>query len=125
MRRRAIAAAGRGADKPGEAERCGAIPGGEPAGAPDPELDASEPGEPRGGQDRGDEEVQAQPEDVVRRVDAQQLLEDAERRVPGDVEGEEPGRADLAVAAKPDECSGERQVPEQLVEERRVEAYYV
>ncbi len=39
----------------------------------------------------GEEEVEAQPEDVVGGVDAQQLLDDAKRGVAGDVEREQPG----------------------------------
>ena len=53
-------------------------------------------------------------------VGAQQLFEDAEAGVAGDVEREQPGRADLAAAPEPDQRGGEREVPDQLVEERRV-----
>ena len=37
----------------------------------------------------GDVEVEAQSEEVLGRVDPQRLLEDAERRVPGDVQREQ------------------------------------
>ena len=55
------------------------------------------------------------------RIDPQRLLEDPKGRVAGDVEGEEARRADPAVVAEPDQEGGERQVPDQLVEEGRVE----
>jgi len=58
---------------------------------------------------------------VVGGVDPQALLEDAEGRVAGDVEGEEAGRLDLAVVAEPDQEGGQRQVPDDLVEEGRLE----
>ena len=63
----------------------------------DAALGAHEPRQPGDGEHGGDEEVQAQAEDVLGRVDAQQLLEDPEGRVARDVEREEPRRADGAV----------------------------
>ena len=80
----------------------------------------NEPHQAAGAEDRGDEKVQPQAEDVMSGVDAQEFLEDAKPRVAGDVEGEQPGRADLASAAQPDEGAGEREVPDQLVEKRRL-----
>jgi len=84
-------------------------------------LGAHEPRQPGDGERRGDEEVQAQPEDVLGRVDAQQFLEDPEGRVARDVEREEPRRADGARASQPHEERGQRQVPDDLVEEGGVE----
>src|SRR5262249_1425747 len=60
-------------------------------------------------------------EEVLGRVDPQRLLEDPERRVPGDVQREQAGRPDRAVVAQPDEEGHEREVEDQLVQERRVE----
>jgi hypothetical protein len=54
-------------------------------------------------------------------VDPDRLLEDAEGRVAGDVEGEEAGRADASVMPEPDEEGRQRKVPDQLVQESRVE----
>ena len=66
--------------------------------------------------------VQAQAEILVRRVDAQRLLEEARRsRVPGDVERKEAGRLDLEAAVDEEEEADAEQVPERLVEEERVE----
>jgi hypothetical protein len=55
------------------------------------------------------------------RVDAKQLVDDAEGAVAGDVQREQARGADGSVAVDPDERRGEGEVPEQLVEERRVE----
>ncbi len=84
-------------------------------------LTGDEPCGAGGSEDAGDIEVEPQAEDVLGRVDPQGLLEDAERRIAGHVEREEARRADPPVVAEPDEEGGERQVPDQLVEERRVE----
>src|SRR3954468_11228160 len=69
----------------------------------------------------GDEEVQAQAEDVLGRIDPQQLLEDAEGRVAGHVEREEPGCADGAAPSQPHQEGRQGQVPDDLVEEGGVE----
>ena len=71
-------------------------------------------------QNGGDIEVQAQPEQVLGRVDAQELLEDAKGRVAGDVEGEQPpgGSGDGARARR---APRPGEVPDQLVEEGRLE----
>jgi len=58
---------------------------------------------------------------VVGGVDAQELLADATERVAGHVEREEAARADTPLPPEPDERSGEREVPAQLVEKGRVE----
>jgi hypothetical protein len=55
------------------------------------------------------------------RVDAEQLVDDAEGAVAGDVEREQAGCADAAVAVESHERGGKREVPEQFVEERGVE----
>src|ERR1019366_7320241 len=60
-------------------------------------------------------------EEVVRRIDPQRLLEDPKRAVAGDVEREEPGNLDLARPSKPDQRSGEHEVPDDLVEEGGLE----
>src|SRR5512133_3970279 len=78
---------------------------------PDAALRAREPRQPGHREHRRDEEVQAQAEDVLGRIDAQQLLEDPEGRIAGDVEREEPGRADGAPTAQPHQEGGEREVP--------------
>jgi hypothetical protein len=57
---------------------------------------------------------------VVGRIGAQELFEDAKAGVAGDVEREQTGGADLAVAAEPDQRGGKAKVPAQLIEERRV-----
>ncbi len=88
---------------------------------PDTALRAHEPRQPHDREHGGDEEVQAQAEDVLGRVDAQQLLEDPEGRVAGDVEREEPGRADGAPSSQPDQEGRQGQVPDDLVEEGGVE----
>ncbi len=86
-------------------------------------LGAHEPQEPDRAQDARDEEVHAQTEEVVGIVDPLGLLEDAKARVAGDVEREDARRPDaLAVAPlHPDQEAGEQQVPDQLVEEGRLE----
>src|SRR6266566_8250809 len=57
----------------------------------------------------------------MRRVDAQELLADPREGVADDVEREQTRRADAAAPSEPRERGGEQQVPDQLVEERRVE----
>ena len=84
-------------------------------------LGAEEPHPAGERQDARDEEVESQAEDVVGRVDAQQLLEDPERRVSRDVEGEQARRPHPAPTAKHDQHGGQCQVEGQLVEERGVE----
>jgi hypothetical protein len=67
--------------------------------------DALRPSKPRQtdeAQNGGDVEVQAQPEQVLGGVDAQELLEDPKARVSGDVEGEQPRRSHLAALPEPD-----------------------
>ena len=54
-------------------------------------------------------------------VDAQKLFEDAKEGIAGDVEGEETSGADAAMVAEPREGGSEREVPDDLVEEGRVE----
>lgn len=95
----AVPATGERADQPRDTERRRTGAGRDwPAGA-GAALDVNEPQQAAGAEDRGDEKVQPQAEDVMGGVDAQELLEDAKPRVAGDVEGEQPGRADLASAA--------------------------
>jgi hypothetical protein len=55
------------------------------------------------------------------RVDAEQLVDDAEAPVAGDLQREQARRADAAAAVEPDQRGGEREVPQQLIEERRME----
>src|SRR6266487_6791114 len=66
------------------------------------EPDADEPGDADDGQDGGHIEVQAQPEEVLRGVDPQRFLEDAEGGVAGHVQREQARRPDPAVMAEPD-----------------------
>src|SRR5436190_16865671 len=84
-------------------------------------LGSGEPREAGSAQQRGDEEVEPQPEDVVRRIDTQRLLEDAEARVPGDVEREESWRPDAPRATEQHQEASKAQVPDDLVEKGRVE----
>jgi hypothetical protein len=51
----------------------------------------------------GKEQVPAKSKDVRGRVDPEQLIDDAEGAVAGDVESKEAGRADRAVVSEPDE----------------------
>jgi hypothetical protein len=83
-------------------------------------LGACEPDEAGEAEHGSHEEVQAQAEDVVGRIGAQELFEDAKAGVAGDVEREQTRGADLAVAAEPDQRAGKAKVPTQLIEERRV-----
>ena len=55
-------------------------------------LDADEPRDPGDAEDARDVEVEAQAEDVVRGVDAQELLADPRERIAGDVEREQARR---------------------------------
>ncbi len=84
-------------------------------------LDAREPPEPGEAEGARDVEVQPQSEEAVSGIDAKQLLTDTRERVAGDVQREETRRADPPAPAEPDEHGGQREVPQQLVEERRVE----
>lgn len=86
-----------------------------------PSLAGEEPDNPGNGQRAGDVEVQPQAEDVVSGVDPEGLLEDAEGRVAGYVEGEEARWADAPMAAEPDEEGSKYQIPDQLIEKGRVE----
>ncbi len=54
-------------------------------------------------------------------VHAQRLLEDPERRITGYVQGEQAGREDPPVVPEPDQRQGQRHVPDQFVQERRLE----
>src|SRR5438093_11363559 len=113
-----VSAAGEGDDEPAEAESGGAAArqSSTAAGA----LRAREPDRPGEAERGGDEEVQAQAEDVVGGGGAQELFEDAKAGVAGDGEREQSGRADLPAAPEPAQRAGEREVPRQLVEERGV-----
>ena len=84
-------------------------------------LRAGEPHQADDGQHGRDVEVEAQAEEVLRGIDPDRLLEDPERRVPGHVQGEQAPRADPPVVAQPDQQGGEGQVPDDLVQERRLE----
>ncbi len=57
----------------------------------------------------------------MRRVDPQQLLKDAKAGVARDVERKQSGRTDPPAMSEPDQHSGQRQIPDQLVEEGRLE----
>src|SRR5206468_5843587 len=84
-------------------------------------LGPHEPGQPDQRHRDRYVEVQPQAEVVVGRVDPQRLLEDPEGRISGHVQGEEARRADLPPLAEPDQRSCEREVPDDLVEEGRLE----
>jgi hypothetical protein len=58
---------------------------------------------------------------VVRGVDPQELLPDPGERVSGDIEGKQGWRADPAVMSEPNQHPREPQVPDQLIEEGRLE----
>src|SRR5581483_10114908 len=82
------------------------------------------PDEERAGADADDDrdpEVQPLAEEVLRGVDAKELLERAPERVEGDVEREQPGRSNAEPGADPDQDAGDRDVVDQLVQEGRVE----
>src|SRR6185312_3492028 len=84
---------------------------------------ALRPDEPDGaghGQRDRNVHVQPQAEEVLGRVDPERLLEDAERRVSRDVQGEQARRLDAAVMAEPDQQRRPGQVENQLIQERRV-----
>src|SRR5438105_14556052 len=68
-----------------------------------------------------DPEVDPLAEEVVRRVDPQRLLVRAERRVPGDVEREQRRPPQLEAAVDPEQHADAEQIPDELVQERRVE----
>ncbi|HEX3563306.1 MAG TPA: hypothetical protein VHU24_10750 [Solirubrobacterales bacterium] len=80
-----------------------------------------EPSQAPQAENHGDVEVEPQSEDVLRGVDAQKLLPDPGERVPGDVEGKQAGRSDPAVMAKPDQRPRKPEIPDQLIEEGRME----
>ena len=86
-----------------------------------PALDEREPGQTRDGEDAGHVHVQPQAEEVLRRVHPERLLEDPERGIARHVQREQAGREDLPVMAEPDQGRGQRHVPDQLVQERRLE----
>ena len=75
--------------------------------------------------DDRDPGVQAQAEEVVRRVDPQQLLEEAPEAVVGDVEREEPGGRILKRRSIQSRIADADQVVDELVEEGRVERVVV
>src|SRR5438034_7081869 len=72
-------------------------------------------------EDPGDPVVQAQAADVVRRVDAQGLDPEAPEAVQRDVEREEPRRPDPPATLDEKQHADGREVPDELVEEGRVE----
>src|SRR5262249_39914577 len=84
-------------------------------------LDLREPGEPADEEEHRDVEVDSESEDVVRGVDSQQLLPNASERVARDIKSEESGRTNAAMMAQPNQCPGQAEVPDQLVEEGRLE----
>ena len=92
--RLAVPATGERADQPRDTERRRTGAGRDSPARAGAALDVGEPHQAAGAEDRGDEKVQPQAEDVMGGVDAQELLEDAKAGVAGDVEGEQPGRAD-------------------------------
>src|ERR687898_787515 len=81
--------------------------------------------QPRHGAEERDQahpDVPADADQERRRVDPQRLDPGASQRVAGDVEGEQPTGATAGVASlPPDEQSRQGQVPQRLVQERRVE----
>src|SRR5262249_61346772 len=79
--------------------------------------DGARPGDE---EEHRDVEVDSEAEDVVRGVDSQQLLPNASERVASDIEGKEPRRANAAMVAQPDQCPGQTEVPDELVEEGRL-----
>src|SRR5438552_13971696 len=54
-------------------------------------------------------------------IDAKELFPDARERVAGDVEREDARWTDLAQAPEPHQGAGQQKVPDQLVQERRLE----
>src|SRR5690242_8928554 len=58
---------------------------------------------------------------MVGRIDAEEFLEDPKPRVAGHVKREQPRGPDPPMVAEPDEEAGEAEVPDQLVEESRLE----
>src|SRR5262249_55950064 len=96
------------------------------AAPPPPKLPAEElpPDEERGRKDEQDQRhpgVQPQAGDVVGGIDPQQLFEEAPEGVEGDVEREQPGRADPPAPVDQEQHPDHRHVVDQLVEEGRVE----
>jgi hypothetical protein len=85
------------------------------------QLDVGKP-DNAGSEERGcDVKVQAKPKDVVSGIDPQELLADATQGVAGDVEGEQPRCTNAAVLSEPHQDACEAEVPDQLIEEGRVE----
>ena len=68
-----------------------------------------------------DPRVQPQAGEVMRGVDAQKLLEEAAEAVVGDVQRKEPGRLDPPPSRDPQQQQDAKDVPDQLVQKRRVE----
>ena len=120
-RGRSQSASGQGDSRPADREEAGPAAASATSALLSRPLTDRKPDRAGEGQQAGDVEVQSLAEDVVGGVDPEALLEDAEGRVAGDVEGEEAGGSDLAVVAEPDEEAGEAEVPDQLVEEGRLE----
>lgn len=116
-RPRALATANHREGRPADRQQGSALPA--RLGATMPLAD-NEPSRTRERQRAGDEEIEPQAEDVMRGVNAQGLLEDAEDRVAGHVEGKQPRWTDAAMIAEPDQEPGQAEVPNQLVEEGRV-----
>jgi len=54
-------------------------------------------------------------------IDAQEFLADSSYRVAGDVEREQPWRADSPSVVQQHQRRREREVPDQLIQERRLE----
>src|SRR5439155_7952461 len=82
------------------------------------------PDERRGWDDehaQRDPQVEPLPGEVLGRVDPERLLEAAERRVEGDVEREERGPADPEAPVDPEQHADHGHVPDELVQEGRVE----
>src|SRR5580765_3438507 len=71
--------------------------------------------------DDRDPRVQPQPCEVVRRVDPQQLLEEAAERVEAHVQREERRRLEAEATVEKQQDADHREVVDELVEERRVE----
>src|SRR3954447_1508861 len=82
------------------------------------------PGEPphaRDAEKGRNEEVQSQPQDVVRGIDPQRLLEYAKARVAGDVQREDPRRTNPSPSTKDDQGGRQCEIEDQLVEKGRME----
>src|SRR5262245_35643483 len=87
-------------------------------------ADELPPDEEGGGEDEDDDRdvrVQPEPKVLVRGVDAEQLLEEATEAVPGDVEREQRRPPDPEVAVDHEQHHHADDVPDELVQEGRVE----